>query len=163
MKGIGIPYAFCYLIPEKALYREDVNKKTGIGKFSKVDVLTQNDAKIYYDIANDADYKNRTPDAMYIGIHKLFTDDYLNSLTAGDVIDVASDDYLEGIQPEWSDLKFIKDEDIRLFYAEQFNLGEFLDKFIEKMGYDYSDNKDDLLFQKNHNEKFEKCILAQLN
>lgn len=134
MKGIGIPYAFCYLIPEKALYRENVNKKTGVGEFAKIDVLTQNDAKIYYDIANDADYKNRTPDAMFIGIHKLFSDDYLNSLSVGDVIDIASDTYLDGIQPKWSELDFIKDEDIKLFYMEQFNLGEFLDTFIEKMG-----------------------------
>lgn len=134
MKGNGIPYAFCYLIPEKALYRENVNKKTGVGNFLRFDVLTQNDAKIYYDIANDADYKNRTPDAMFIGIHKLFSDDYLNSLSLNDEIDIASDEYLNGIQPKWSDLEFIKDEDIKLFYTEQFNLGEFLDAFIEKMG-----------------------------
>lgn len=138
MKGIGIPYAFCYLIPEKALYRKDVNKKTGIGKFSKIDILTQNDAKIYYDIANYADYNNRTPDAMYIGIHKLFSDEYLESLTEGDEIDIASNSYLDGIQPKWSNLEFIKDEDIKMFYFEQFNLGEFLDKFIEKMGINLS-------------------------
>ena len=45
--------------------------------------------------------------------------------------------------------------------SKKYKLYTWAYKFIEKMGYDYSDNKDDLLFQKNHNEKFEKCILAQ--
>ena len=45
--------------------------------------------------------------------------------------------------------------------TKKYKLYTWAYKFIEKMGYDYSDNKDDLLFQKNHNEKFEKCILAQ--
>ena len=116
--------------------RENVDKKTRVGDFVRTDILTQNDAKIYYDIAHDADYKNRTPDAMFIGIHKLFSDDYLSSLSAGEEIDIASATYLNGIQPEWSGLDFIKDEDIKLFYTEQFNLGEFLDKFIKKMGID---------------------------
>lgn len=133
MKGIGIPYAFCYLIPETALYREDVNKKTGVGKFVKLDTLTQKDAKIYYDIANGIGENNISPDAMYIGIHKLFADSYLDELTTGDLIDISSDHYLNGIQPEWSNLDFIKDEDVKLYYIEQFNLGDFLDRFIEKM------------------------------
>ncbi|SCW31114.1 N-6 DNA Methylase [Ruminococcaceae bacterium YRB3002] len=133
MKGIGIPYAFCYLIPEKALHREKVDKVTGEGLYKQLDVLTQNDLKIYYDIANDADYKNRTPDAMFIGVHKLFDESYLASLSEGDEIDVSSTSYLDGIQPEWSDLSFISDEELRQFFAEQLNLGRFLDTFIEKM------------------------------
>lgn len=139
MKGIGIPYAFCYLIPEKALYRKNVNSEARTGNFTKFDVLTQADVKVYFDIANDPAYKNRTPDAMFIGIYKLFSDEYLRNLHVGDEIDTSSQQYLDGIKPKWSDIECVKDESIRNYYFKQFNLGHFLDNFIKQMGIDVNE------------------------
>ena len=127
MRNSGLPYAFCYLIPEKALYLN--NKST----FKHFDKFTQNDLKVYYDICTDESYKARTPDALFIGVHQLFDDAYLNSLTIGDLIDISSDTYLDAIQPSWSSYSFVSDEDIKEYFLANNNIGVFLDKFINAL------------------------------
>lgn len=121
MHNSGIKLAFCYLIPEKALYL------TKDRKFNKLDVLTQNDLKSFYYLFD----KNisTSPDALYVGIYKLFSDSFLNSLKADDYIDISSNDYLSSILSEKSDLSFVKDEDVFDKFKEQ-NIGIFLDDFI---------------------------------
>ncbi len=127
LRGLGVPYGFCYLIPEKSLH-------LGVGsrrqKFMSFDVLTQADIKVYYDIITDARYKNRTPDALFVGIHKLFKDEFLNNLRPGEMVDLSSEEYLNGIEPVWSDCNFIDDEEIRDYFLAE-NIGEFLDEFVK--------------------------------
>lgn len=125
MKGMGIPYAFCYLIPEKALYLDKHEN------FQKIDKLTQKDLETYYNIVNDEEYKNRTPDSMFVGVHKLFEDDFLNSLKKSDQINISGEEYLNAIIPKWSNYEFVLDEDIKDYFIEHSNIGEFLDEFIK--------------------------------
>lgn len=127
MRDLGIPYAFCYLIPEKALYLDSESK------FKKYDLFTQDDLKVYYDISTDETYKNRTPSALFIGIHKLFDENYLNSLNENDKIDIGSEEYLRAVIPEWSKYSFVSDDDIKEYFIKNNNIGLFLDKFIQKM------------------------------
>lgn len=127
MRNSGLPYAFCYLIPELALY---LSKNSTFNHFDK---FTQGDLKIYYDICTDESYKNRTPDALFVGLHKLFNKDYLDSLNSGDKIDIGSDEYLDAIQPEWSTYEFVSDDDIKEYFLKNNNIGMFLDKFISSM------------------------------
>lgn len=124
MRNSGLPYAFCYLIPEKALYL------TKSSKFDHIDTFTQNDLKVYYDISTDEADKARTPDALYVGVHKLFTDEYLSTLVRGDYIDIGGKEYLNGINPIWSTYDFVDDDDIKDYFIENNNIGLFLDKFI---------------------------------
>ena len=121
MHNSGIKLAFCYLIPEKALYL------TKDRKFLKFDVLTQNDLKAFYYLFN----KNisTSPDALYIGIYKLFNNNFLNSLTTNEIVDISSNGYLSSIAAKKSDLSFVKDEDVFDKFKEQ-NIGIFLDEFI---------------------------------
>lgn len=121
MHNSGIKLAFCYLIPEKALYL------TKDKKFLKFDVLTQNDLKAFYYLFN----KNisTSPDALYIGIYKLFNNNFLNSLTTNEIVDISSNGYLSSIAAKKSDLSFVKDEDVFDKFKEQ-NIGIFLDEFI---------------------------------
>ena len=126
-KDSGLPYAFCYLIPEKALYLSKTST------YDHIDRFTQDDLKVYYDICTDAAYKGRTPDALFVGLHKLFDDIYLNSLSAGDTIDIGSNSYLDAICPEWSSYNFVSDEDIKEYFIANSNIGVFLDKFISTM------------------------------
>ena len=125
MKGMGIPYAFCYLIPECALYLDKH------GYFQKIDKLTQGDLEVYYNIANDEGYKNRTPDSMFIGVHKLFKDDYLLGLKKTEHVDISSEQYLNAISPSWSNYEFVSDEDIKDYFLKYNNIGKFLDEFIK--------------------------------
>lgn len=127
MRSSGLPYAFCYLIPEKALYLS----KTGL--FDHIDNFTQTDLKVYYDICVDESYKNRTPDALFVGLHKLFSEEYIASLSQGEKIDINSKEYLDAIQPEWSNYDYISDEDIKEYFLENSNIGLFLDNFIKAM------------------------------
>lgn len=124
MRNLGLPYAFCYLIPEKALY---LNKNS---HYEHLDNFTQDDLKVYYDICTDEAYKARTPDALFVGLHKLFKVDYLNSLSPGKEINIGSDEYLDAIEPEWSSYDYIEDEAIKEFFINNNNIGKFLDKFI---------------------------------
>lgn len=125
MKGVGMAYAFCYLIPEVHLYLTNKNELKEIIK------LTQNDLETYYNIANDESYKNRTPDSMFIGVHKVFKDEYLNALKSGDYIDKSDEYFLNSINPQWSNYEFVSDEDIQDYFIEHNNIGDFLDEFIE--------------------------------
>lgn len=127
MRDLGLPYAFCYLIPEKALYL------TKTSSFGHVDRFTQDDLKVYYDICTDEAYKARTPDALFVGVHKLFNDAYIDGLVPGTYIDINSNDYLNAICPMWSDYQFVSDEDIREYFLENSNIGAFLDSFISLM------------------------------
>ena len=127
MRNSGLPYAFCYLIPEVALYLDSSSK------FKRLDKFTQGDLKVYYDICTDESYKNRTPDALFVGVHKLFSDDYLKLLKQEDQIDISSQDYLKSVQPEWSTYDFVPDEDIKEYFLAHSNIGLFLDKFIRAM------------------------------
>jgi len=127
MRDLGLPYAFCYLIPEKALYLDKYNR------FDHVDTFSQNDLKVYYDICNDEAYKGRTPDALFVGVHRLFNDNYLNSLTKKKTIDIASDEYLNNVNPKWSSYEFIDDEIIKEYFIKNNNIGLFIDKFIESI------------------------------
>jgi hypothetical protein len=127
MRDQGLPYAFCYLIPEAALYLENG------GYFKKVDKLTQKDLKVYYDIMVDEAYKGRTPDALFVGVHHLFDDVYIGSLERGEEVDIGSYEYLSAVNPAWSDYAFVDDEDIRDYFIANSNIGVFLDNFIAKM------------------------------
>lgn len=127
MRDLGLPYAFCYLIPEKALYL------TKDGCFDHIDRFTQADLKVYYDICRDESYRGRTPAVLFVGLHKLFDDSYLSSLVAGTQIDIDSDVYLQSIVPEWSDYSFVMDEDMREYFIEHSNVGQFLDQFVRLM------------------------------
>lgn len=127
MRDLGLPYAFCYLIPERALYL------TSTSKFDHIDKFTQDDLKVYHDICTDAAYKARTPDALFVGVHKLFKDTYIDTLVVGTHIDINSADYLNAICPMWSTYDFVSDEDMREYFLENNNIGEFLDKFILSM------------------------------
>lgn len=127
MRVSGLPYAFCYLIPEKALYLS----KTG--EFEHFDKFTQDDLKVYYDICTDEAYKARTPDALFVGLHKLFNETYLSGLSSGDKIDIGDKEYLDAIVPEWSSYDFVSDEDIKEYFIANNNIGMFLDKFISSM------------------------------
>lgn len=135
MRESEIPYAFCYLIPEKALYLSGKASVTNdmTQKFDHLDILTQNDMLVYYKIMNDEAYKGRKPDAMFIGVHKLFDDTYINSLKKRDSVCISSDKYLSHIIPAWSDYSFIKDEKIREYFQKHCNIGNFIDEFIDKM------------------------------
>lgn len=127
MRDLGLPYAFCYLIPEKALYL------TKTSNFDHIDRFTQDDLKVYHDICTDAAYKARTPDALFVGVHKLFDDAYIDKLVCGTKIDINGHDYLSAIHPMWSDYSFVSDEDMREYFLKNNNIGEFLDKFILSM------------------------------
>ena len=52
MRDLGLPYAFCYLIPERALYL------TKTSSFDHIDRFTQDDLKVYHDICTDEAYKD---------------------------------------------------------------------------------------------------------
>ena len=45
--------------------------------------------------------------------------------------------------------------------TKKYKLYAWAYKFIEKMGFDYSNNEDDISFQLKHNEIFKNNILAQ--
>ena len=47
--------------------------------------------------------------------------------------------------------------------SKKYKLYTWAYKFIEKMGFDYSNNEDDISFQLKHNEIFKNNILAQCN
>lgn len=127
MRDLGLPYAFCYLIPEKALYLTKTNK------FDHVDKFTQGDLKVYYDICVDEAYKARTPDALFVGLHRLFDDDYIDSLKPGDCVYINDQNYLGAVNPSWSNYSFVADEEMREYFIDNSNIGVFLDKFIELM------------------------------
>lgn len=127
MRNSGLPYAFCYLIPEVALYLD------ASSKFKRLDKFTQGDLKVYYDICTDESYKNRTPDAVFVGVHQLFDPDYLTTLVPNQMMDLNADSYLTAIQPQWSDYEFIPDEEIKEYFLAQSNIGLFLDQFIQAM------------------------------
>lgn len=74
-----------------------------------------------------------TPDALFVGMHHLFDDDYIASLSKGDRVDLASSAYLDAIQPKWSTYDFVADEDMKDYFIENSNIGVFLDNFIAKM------------------------------
>lgn len=135
MRESGLPYAFCYLIPEQAMYLSgkatEANNMTQT--FRHKDILTQQDMFVYYKIMNDASYKGRKPDAMFIGVHQLFDQKYLNALSDGDSVSLNSKEYLDHIKPAWSDYAFIKDEQVREYFEQHSNIGEFLDEFINIM------------------------------
>lgn len=127
MRDLGLPYAFCYLIPEKALYL------TKTSSFVRIDKFTQDDLKVYYDICTDPKYNARTPDVLFVGVHKLFEDSYLDGLVRDTQIDINSSTYLNSIRPMWSDYLFVSDEDMREYFLENNNIGVFLDKFISSI------------------------------
>ena len=104
-----------------------------MSSFDHIDKFTQDDLKVYHDICTDEAYKARTPDALFIGVHKLFNDAYIDGLVPGTQVDINSNDYLKAICPMWSDYQFVSDEDMREHFLENSNIGAFLDKFISSM------------------------------
>lgn len=127
MRELKLPYAFCYLIPEKAMYLTKNNT------FKKIDKLTQKDLEKYFKMINDPSYKQRTPDSLFIGVHKLFDDNYLNNLKDGDSIHISDSSYLNSVVPEWSNYNFVDDDDMKEYFIYHNNIGKFLDKFIEEI------------------------------
>lgn len=132
MRDKGLPYGFCYLIPEETMSLKK-EESEGVQPFEQMERLTLDKMKEYYDICTDKAYKNRAPDALFIGVHKLYRAGYLEGLKKGELIDRTSKEYLDAIQPEWSTYDFVSDEDIREYFLEHSNIGVFLDTFIEKM------------------------------